>query len=86
MVEDEGTTSTFCGLKQVFAEHDLPGALYTDRGSHYFHTSEAGGKVDKGERTQVGRTLHQLSIEHIAAYSPEARGRFVWSTDCHVCS
>ena len=25
--------------------------------------------------TQVGRALHQLGIEHIAAYSPEARGR-----------
>ena len=53
----------------------LPGALYTDRGSHYFHTPEAGGKVDKDRRSQVGRALHQLGIEHIAAYSPEARGR-----------
>jgi hypothetical protein len=26
-------------------------------------------------RTQVGRALAQLGIEHIAAYSPEARGR-----------
>ena len=52
-----------------------PVALYTDRGSHYFHTPEAGGKVDKSNPTQVGRALHQLSIEHIAAYSPQARGR-----------
>ena len=52
----------------------LPGSLYTDRGSHYFHTPEAGGKV-AGQHTQVGRALHQLGIEHIAAYSPEARGR-----------
>ena len=75
LVEEEGTASTFRALKQVFAAHGLPGALYTDRGSHYFHTPEAGGKVDKGRRTQVGRALHQLGIEHIAAYSPEARGR-----------
>ena len=75
LVEEEGTASTFRALKAVFAEHGLPGALYTDRGSHYFHTPEAGGKVDKGRRTQVGRALHQLGIEHIAAYSPEARGR-----------
>ncbi len=75
LVEEEGTASTFRALKQVFTEHGLPGALYTDRGSHYFHTPEAGGKVDKGRHTQVGRALHQLGIEHIAAYSPEARGR-----------
>ena len=75
LVEEEGTASTFRALKAVFAGHGLPGALYTDRGSHYFHTPEAGGKVDKDRRSQVGRALHQLGIEHIAAYSPEARGR-----------
>ena len=72
---EEGTASTFRALKQVFAARGLPGALYTDRGSHYFHTPEAGGKVDRNRSTQVGRALHQLGIEHIAAYSPEARGR-----------
>ena len=59
----------------MFAARGLAGALYTDRGSHYFHTPEAGGKVDRNRPTQVGRALHQLGIEHIAAYSPEARGR-----------
>ena len=34
-----------------------------------------GGKVAKGHLTQVGRALKQLGIKHIAAYSPEARGR-----------
>jgi hypothetical protein len=47
----------------------------SDRGGHYFHTPESGGKVDKDKPTQVGRALAQLGIEHIAAYSPEARGR-----------
>ena len=75
LVEEEGTASTFRALKEVFAAKGLPGTLYTDRGSHYFHTPEAGGKVDKNQRTQVGRALHQLGIEHIAAYSPEARGQ-----------
>ena len=46
-----------------------------DRGSHYFHSPKAGGKVDKGRLTQVGRALVQLGIEHIPSYSPEARGR-----------
>ena len=75
LVEEEGTASTFRALKQVFTDKGLPSSLYTDRGSHYFHTPEAGGKVDKSNPTQVGRALHQLSIEHIAAYSPQARGR-----------
>ena len=33
--------------------------------SHYWHTPEAGGTVDKGSSTtQVGRALQQLDIEH----------------------
>lgn len=75
LVEEEGTASSFAGLAEVFAARGLPCALYTDRGSHYFHTPEAGGKVAKGAPTQVGRALAQLGIEHIAAYSPQARGR-----------
>ncbi|MDA8251547.1 MAG: ISNCY family transposase [Rhodospirillales bacterium] len=75
LVAEEGTASTFAGLLEVFGRHGLPCSLYTDRGSHYFHTEAAGGKVSKGVRTQVGRALAQLGVEHIAAYSPEARGR-----------
>jgi hypothetical protein len=45
------------------------------RGSHYFHTAKAGEAVSKTVQTQVGRALAQLGIRHIAAYSPEARGR-----------
>ena len=75
LVAQEGTASSFAGLLEVVAAKGLFCALYTDRGSHYFHTPEAGGKVDKSNPTQVGRALAQLGIEHIAAYSPEARGR-----------
>ena len=75
LVEEEGTFSSFRGLADVFAIHGLPLSLYTDRGSHYFFTPSAGGKVDPHAVTQVGRALAQLGIEHIAAYSPEARGR-----------
>ena len=63
------------GLGEVIARHGLFCALYTDRGSHYFHTPKAGGKVARELPTQVGRALAQLGIRHIAAYSPEARGR-----------
>jgi hypothetical protein len=75
MVEEEGTASTFRGLLEVFGAHGLPCALYTDRGSHYFYTDKAGEAVDKDRRTQVGRALDRLGVEHIPAYSPEARGR-----------
>ena len=71
----KGTASTFRGLREVIERHGLFCALYTDRGSHYFHTPVAGEKVSKTQLTQVGRALAQLGIEHIAAYSPEARGR-----------
>src|SRR5947209_7407049 len=75
LVAEEGTASTFRALKEVFGRHGLPLSLYTDRGSHYFHTAEAGGKVDRTNLTQVGRALDHLGVEHIAAYSPQARGR-----------
>lgn len=75
LVAEEGTASTFRALSEVFGRHGLPLSLYTDRGTHYFHTPAAGGPVDRGRPTQVGRALAHLGVEHIAAYSPQARGR-----------
>jgi transposase len=75
LVEEEGTASTFRALLEVFSAKGLPSSLYTDRGSHYFFTPKAGEAVDKDRLTQVGRAPDRLGIEHIAAYSPEARGR-----------
>jgi transposase len=75
LVAEEGTDSTFWALLEVFGAHGLPLSLYTDRGTHYFFTPEAGGKVDRKSPTQVGRALAHLGVEHIAAYSPQARGR-----------
>jgi transposase len=72
LVGEEGTASTLRACLEVFAMKGLPSSLYTDRGSHYFLTPKAGEAVDKERLTQVGRAL---GIEHIAAYSPEARGR-----------
>ncbi len=74
-VAEEGTMSTFTALGEVIAAKGLFCALYADRASHYWHTAQAGGKVDKDRPTQVGRALAQLGIALIAAYSPEARGR-----------
>jgi transposase len=74
-VEEEGTMSSFQGLREVIETQGLFSSLYTDRGSHYWVTEEAGGKVDKTRLTQVHRALQQLGITLIPAYSPEARGR-----------
>ncbi len=74
-VEEEGTASSFRGVREVIERQGLFASLYTDRGSHYWLTPEAGGKVDKTQPTQFGRAMAQLGIQMIAAYSPEARGR-----------
>ena len=75
LVEQEGTMSSFLGLQETITAHGLFGAFYTDRGSHYFLTPKAGGKVDKRQPTQVGQALARLGIRHIASYAPEGRGR-----------
>ncbi len=74
-VEEEGTASSFRGMRETIQRYGLFASLYTDRGSHYWLTPEAGGKVDRTQLTQFGRAMHQLGIQMIAAYSPEARGR-----------
>ena len=74
-VEEEGTASSFRGVGDVIAARGLFSSFYSDRGSHYWNTPEAGGKVDKENLTQFGRAMKQLGIEMIAAYSPQARGR-----------
>jgi len=74
-VKEEGTMSSFQGLREVIEAQGLFSSLYTDRGSHYWHTEKAGGKVDRNRLTHVHRALQQLGITLIPAYSPEARGR-----------
>jgi transposase len=71
----ESTHAVMTALHDVFRTHGLPMAMYTDRASWAFYTPTAKGAVDKQRLTQVGRALHRLGIEHIPAYSPQARGR-----------
>ncbi|HLI77834.1 MAG TPA: ISNCY family transposase [Acidobacteriaceae bacterium] len=75
LVDEEGTASSLRGVREVVETQGLFCALYTDRGSHYFETPTAGARVSKTVLTQFGRALKQLGIGHIAAYSPQARGR-----------
>ena len=75
LVDEEGTASSMRGVREVVEKQGLFCSFYTDRGSHYFFTPEGGGPVSKTVLTQFGRALKQLGIEHIAACSPQARGR-----------
>jgi len=74
-VSEEGTASSFQGIRDVILRKGLFSSLYTDRGSHYWFTPKEGGKVSKTQLTQFGRAMKQLGIQMIPAYSPEARGR-----------
>jgi transposase len=71
----ENLAAVMAALAHVFGTCGLPVALYTDRASWAFHTPKAGGPVDRDHLTHVGRALARLGIEHIGAYSPQARGR-----------
>src|SRR5215470_11295349 len=75
LTEEESTLTVMAGLREVIEGKGLFCALYSDRGSHFFYTPEAGGKVDKSRPTQIGRAMQELAIQTIAAYTPEARGR-----------
>ena len=75
LVEEESTATVMAGLKEVIERKGVFCALYSDRGSHFWLTPKVGGKVDYQRRTQVGRALHELGVQMIPAYSPQARGR-----------
>jgi transposase len=75
LVEEESTRTVMAGLREVIERQGLFCALYSDRGSHFWHTPKAGGKVEGERLTQVGRALRELGVRMIPAYSPQARGR-----------
>src|SRR5271157_874718 len=75
LVEEESTATVMAGLREVVERQGLFCALYSDRGSHFWLTPKAGGKVDPHRLTQVGRALRDLGVQMIPAYSPQARGR-----------
>ena len=75
LVEEESSMTVMAGLWEVIERKGLFCALYSDRGSHFWLTPKAGGKVDTHRPTQVGRALRELGVRMIPAYSPQARGR-----------
>jgi transposase len=75
LFESESVLSVMTALRDVMQTHGLPMSLYTDRAGWAAYTPKAGGPFDPTKLTQVGRALKRLGIEHIRAYSPQARGR-----------
>jgi hypothetical protein len=75
LVDEESSATVMAGLWEVIEGKGLFCALYSDRGSHFWLTPKAGGKVDRQRLTQVGRALRDLGVQMIPAYSPQARGR-----------
>src|ERR671925_1077086 len=75
LTEEESTVTVMAGLKEVVESKGIFCALYSDRGSHFWLTPKAGGKIDPHRVTQLGRALRDLGVQMIPAYSPQARGR-----------
>src|SRR3974377_1658374 len=77
LVEEESTATVMAGVREGIERKGVFCALYSDRGSPFLPTPQAGGggKVDSHRVTQVGRALRELGIQMIPAYSPQARGR-----------
>jgi len=71
----EGVFSTLWSVRAVLQRHGRFCELYTDRGSHFCHTTRAGEDPDAVQLGQVPRVLQALGIRQILARSPEARGR-----------
>ena len=74
-VPEEGTASTLAALKHILSTSGRFAELYTDRGSHFCHTAQAGGPPTTEHGGDVSRALKVLGIRQILAYSPQARGR-----------
>jgi transposase len=78
-------------LEKMMKKHGVPASVYSDRHTIFF--SQLHGKLSeedesegrKAPLTQYGRMLYDLGIEHIAAHSPQAKGRIerLWGTFQH---
>jgi hypothetical protein len=69
LTEEESTLTVMAGLKEVIEHKGVFCALYSDRGSHFWLTPKAGGKIDPHRLTQVGRALREMGVQMIPVYS-----------------
>ena len=75
LYEGETTEGILTAFHAVFTQYGLPQAVYSDRASWAVTTRKPGTPEETRTLTQVGRALERLGVEHILAYSPQARGR-----------
>ncbi len=61
LVEEAGTRTLMPVVREVIETQAIFCALYSDRASHFFVTSQAAGQVDPHQLTPVGR-LHRLDL------------------------
>jgi transposase len=73
--ERESSPAVLAALAAVLRTYGIPQVLYTDRASWAACTRGSDGRPREDRPTQVQRALHRLGIEHILAFSPQARGR-----------
>ena len=74
-------------LRQIVAEHGIPGALYHDGHGIFERSKKEPETIEEqleGKRkpTQFGRVMEELGIISITSLSPQARGRIerLWGT------
>jgi transposase len=85
-LEPENTLGYLRALHAMITTHGVPLSLYRDRHSIFqrndSHWTLAEQLAGKQSPTQLGRALHELGIEQIPAYSPQAKGRIerIWRT------
>jgi hypothetical protein len=78
-VEHDATPFNMAVLWEYLEQHGRMVEVYTDRDSMFVVPSRPGESAQQREvqdrLTQLGRSLRELGIGWIAAYSPEAKGR-----------
>jgi hypothetical protein len=85
-LEAENTVGYLRALHTLITLHGVPLSLYRDRHSIFqrndAHWTLAEQLAGKQSPTQLGRTLAELGIAQIPAYSPQAKGRIerAWRT------
>src|SRR5260221_14173400 len=75
LAEGESTVTGMTALRAVIERKGLFCAVYSDRGSHFWLTPKAGGRVDPHRVTQLGRARRGRGGRGISGDLPPARGR-----------